>query len=81
MARKKPKNDTIDKNDVDFSYLGSKAESADERTVESRRRLREMLTSQIDDFLDNGGKIETIPSNITAKPPKKPDANYGNRPI
>lgn len=81
MARKKPQNPETSKEDVDFSYLGSKAESADERTVESRRRLREMLTSQIDEFLEKGGKIEAVPSNITANPPKKPEANYGNRPI
>lgn len=80
MARKKPQ--TANSTDsVDFSYLGSKEESADERTVESRRRLREMLTSQIEEFLKKGGKIEAIPSNITATPPKKPESNYGNRPI
>lgn len=80
MARIKPqKANVVD--GVDFSYLGSKEESAEERTVESRRRLREMLTSQIEEFLNKGGTIETVPSNITANPPKKPESNYGNRPI
>ena len=80
MARKKPQTANNTDN-VDFSYLGSKEESADERTVESRRRLREMLTSQVEEFLNKGGKIEAVPSNITANPPKKPESNYGNRPI
>jgi len=80
MARRKPqKANVVD--GVDFSYLGSKEESAEERTVESRRRLRDMLTNQIEEFLSKGGTIETVPSNITANPPKKPESNYGNRPI
>lgn len=80
MARKKPqKADVVD--GVDFSYLGSKEELAEERTVESRRRLREMLASQIEEFLSKGGTIETVPSDIVTSPPKRPESNYGNRPI
>ncbi len=83
MARKKPtrKAKAGTEEGPDFSYLGSKDESPDERTVESRRRLREMLTTQVEEFLAKGGKIQKIPSNVTADPPKKPESNYGNRPI
>ena len=80
MARKKPqKSDVVD--GVDFSYLGSKEELAEERTVESRRRLREMLANQIEEFLSKGGTIETVPSDIVTNPPKRPESNYGSRPI
>ena len=83
MARKKPvkqsKEATINK--PDFAYLGSKEESPDERTVESRRRLRDMLNAQVEEFLAKGGKIEKVNSNVTAAPPTKPSSSYGNRPI
>ena len=80
MARKKPqKSDVVD--GVDFSYLGSKEELAEERTVESRRRLREMLADQIEEFLSKGGTIETVPSDIVTNPPKRPESNYGSCPI
>lgn len=81
MARKKPRKADVATDGVDFSYLGSKEESAEERTVESRRRLREMLASQIEEFLSKGGTIETVPSDIVTSPPKRPESNYGNRPI
>jgi len=67
--------------EVDFSYLGSKNETAEERTVNSRRRIRQKINEQVKDFLKNGGKIEEIESNTTSSPPKKPKSNYGNRPI
>ncbi len=80
MARKKPIKKSDEKG-PDFSYLGSKDESPDERTVESRRRLRELMSAQIEEFLANGGTIEEVPSNVISDPPKKPESNYGNRPI
>ena len=83
MARKKPtrKAKAGSGEGPDFSYLGSKEESPDERTVESRKRLRELMSAQIEEYLAKGGKIEEVPSNVTADPPKKPESNYGNRPI
>ena len=82
MARKKPvKKAKAGDNGPDFSYLGSKDESPDERTVESRKRLRELMDIQIEEFLSKGGQIEEVPSNVVSDPPKKPESNYGNRPI
>ena len=82
MARKKPTKKAKAGNEgPDFSYLGSKDESPDERTVESRKRLRAMMEEQVEEFLAKGGKIQKIPSNVVADPPKKPESNYGNRPI
>ena len=82
MARKKSaKNNSSEAGGPDFSYLGSKDESPDERTVESRRRLREMMNAQVEEFLAKGGKIEEVSTDLLASPPKRPESNYGNRPI
>ncbi|KEQ13052.1 hypothetical protein GZ77_21865 [Endozoicomonas montiporae] len=64
-----------------MGFLGSRDEPADQRTVESRKKLRESLNSQIEAFLASGGEIEEVPSNVTANPPQKPSGEYGNRPI
>ncbi|KEI70453.1 hypothetical protein GV64_06645 [Endozoicomonas elysicola] len=64
-----------------MGFLGSRDEPAEERTVESRKKLRASLDAQIEAFLKNGGEIEEVQSNITADPPKKPSGEYGNRPI
>ena len=80
MARTKPKHLSTN-NGLDFSFLGSKDESADQRTVESRRRLRAMMSSQMEEFLKKGGKIQVVSANTTAPAPNKPESNYGNRPI
>ena len=80
MARRKPKK-AAGFDGIDISYLGSRDEPAEERTVESRKKLRASMEAQIEEFLKNGGEIEEVPSNITADPPKKPSSEYGNRPI
>ena len=80
MARKKPTRKAGSEG-PDFSYLGSREESPEERTVESRKRLRAQMEKQIEEYLARGGKIEQVPSNIISDPPKKPESNYGNRPI
>ncbi|WP_330924476.1 hypothetical protein [Candidatus Sororendozoicomonas aggregata] len=80
MARRKPTKAT-GFDGVDIGYLGSRDEPAEERTVESRKKLRQSLNNQIEEFLKNGGKIEEVPTNVTADPPKKPNGDYGNRPI
>lgn len=81
MARKKPNKAVAGFDGVDISFLGSRDEPAEERTVESRKKLRASLDAQVEAFLKNGGEIETVKSNITADPPKKPTSEYGNRPI
>ena len=80
MARKKPTR-KAGNDGPDFSYLGSRDESPEERTVESRKRLRAKMEKEIEEYLAKGGKIEQVPSNIISDPPKKPESNYGNRPI
>lgn len=51
------------------------------RTVSSRQRLRDKMESEIDRFLSSGGKITVVAPNVTADPPRKPESNYGGRPI
>ncbi|WP_020580972.1 hypothetical protein [Endozoicomonas elysicola] len=81
MARRKPSKAAAGFDGVDIGFLGSRDEPAEERTVESRKKLRASLDAQIEAFLKNGGEIEEVQSNITADPPKKPSGEYGNRPI
>ena len=82
MARKTPKKAAAGFDGVDIGFLGSREEPADQRTVESRKKLRDSLSEQIEAFLDSGGEIEEVPSNITADPPQKPsDGEYKNRPL
>jgi hypothetical protein len=56
-------------------------DSPDERTVASRQALREEMAADIEAFLAKGGKIAQIEPNVTADPPRKPDSDYGSRPI
>ncbi len=53
----------------------------EERTVSSRQGLRDEMSRQIEEFLSRGGKIAEIDPNVTADPPKKPQSDYGSRPI
>ena len=81
MARRKPKKADAGFDGIDISFLGSRDEPAEERTVESRKKLRASMDAQIEAFLKSGGEIEEVPSNISSDPPKKPTSEYGNRPI
>lgn len=56
-------------------------DSPEERTVASRQHLREQMAREIEEFLARGGKINQIEPNVTADPPRKPDSDYGSRPI
>lgn len=56
-------------------------ESPEERTVASRQKQRQEMEDQIAAFLASGGKIAQIEPNVTADPPRKPDSDYGSRPI
>jgi hypothetical protein len=47
----------------------------------AHRKLRESLASDIEAFLARGGSIQKVDDNVMADPPKKPQSNYGSRPI
>jgi hypothetical protein len=59
--------------------------AADMDTIESAAALkqaqREQLNTQIESFLDSGGRISQIAANVLADPPQKPTSNYGSQPI
>lgn len=59
----------------------SKEERLEDHTVDSRRKLREQLQAEVEEFLARGGKIQQVEANITADPPQKPTNNYCSRPI
>ena len=77
----KAKSKSSKSKDTDFTFLGSKDDSAESRTVKSRARLRKKIEDDIKSFLKDGGCIQQIANNITADPPVRPAPKYGGRPI
>lgn len=70
----------------DASFAGSASKVSESEVIEdfsiaSRQKVRDELESQIAEFLARGGKINEVPANVTADPPKKPTSDYGGRPI
>lgn len=59
----------------------SAEDAPEERTVSSRQGLRDEMSRQIEEFLARGGEIKEIDPNVTADPPRKPESEYGSRPI
>ena len=47
----------------------------------SKAKARDELTSQVEDFLARGGKIDLVDVNVMGDPPRKPTSNYGSQPI
>ncbi len=57
------------------------SEALEDFSIASRQKARDELEAQIAAFLERGGKINEVPANVTADPPKKPTPDYGGRPI
>jgi len=57
------------------------SEDGSERTISSKKSQRDQLQADIEKFLKKGGKVQPIDPHVTADPPKKPESNYGSRPI
>lgn len=57
------------------------AQEAEERTVASRQAMRDEMDRQVAEFLARGGQIQQVDPNVTADPPRKPESDYGSRPI
>ena len=66
---------------VDLSFIGSKDEVAETRNSASRERVRSVLDDEVAKFLNGGGKIDSVAANVMGDPPRKPESNYGSRPI
>ena len=50
-------------------------------TIAERKRQREEMAAEIEAFLAKGGEVTPVERNKRADPPKKPESNYGSRPI
>jgi hypothetical protein len=50
-------------------------------SIAERERQRSEVASEIEAFLAKGGGITSVEANLRADPPKKPESNYGSRPI
>ncbi len=57
------------------------SEDGSERTVTSKKSLRDQLQADMEAFLAKGGQVKEVEPHVTADPPKKPESNYGSRPI
>lgn len=50
-------------------------------SLEARNKVRESMAAEVEAFLARGGQIQQIDDNVMADPPRKPQTNYGSRPI
>jgi len=62
-------------------FMSHRDELPTSATIAERQQLRSEMESEIEAFLKGGGKIDQIEPNVMADPPKKPESNYGSRPI
>jgi len=81
MASRKLSNKLDDMEKLEKEFFGSREDRAEDRTVTSRAKIRTQLSDQIEEFLASGGQISQIDPNVMADPPRKPQSNYGSRPI
>jgi hypothetical protein len=74
----------IDSDEASYAGAAAKAtesEALEDFSIASRQKIRDEIEDQIAAFLARGGKINEVPPNVTADPPKKPTPDYGGRPI
>lgn len=72
--------DEISSSDV-AEMASSREDAAEARSVTSRCRIREQLSSDIEAFLARGGNIDRVDPRVMADPPRRPGGDYGSRPI
>jgi hypothetical protein len=51
------------------------------RTPKCQEDVRAQMASEIENFLAKGGAVTEVERGHRADPPKKPESNYGSRPI
>ena len=59
----------------------SNGADSESRNVASKENIRQRLKDDVEAFHAKGGNIDKIDPHITSDPPKKPESNYGRRPI
>ena len=52
-----------------------------DRSLSSREAERRQLQEDMERFLTGGGEIKQIEKDVRMDPPRKPESNYGSRPI
>ena len=62
-------------------YAMTKDSLHTDHTLTSRARIRSQMQDDIEAFIERGGHVEKVPKNLRSDPPKKPQSNYGSRPI
>lgn len=62
---------------ADEAYEESATASEDAHTVNSRNKLREEMQSDIERFLQSGGKIEQVPIHVNAERNRNQSENLG----
>jgi len=72
--------DDTDLGEPDMKFIGSSEEGV-MRSIASRKKLRNKMDADVEAFLRGGGQISEIEDNVMADPPRKPQSNYGSRPI
>ncbi|MBU2986904.1 hypothetical protein KO528_16180 [Saccharophagus degradans] len=68
--------DVIEEDDSSESEYGEYGNSLTAKEAERAR-----LQAEMEAFLASGGRINEIPANVVADPPKKPTSSYGGQPI
>ena len=48
-----------------------------EHSVSAREPVRKDLAADVEAYLSQGGKVESVPKDFRADPPRKPENNYG----
>lgn len=51
--------------------------NADVHSVQFKEPVRSQLAADVERFLLQGGRIEEVPVDYRADPPKRPESNYG----
>ncbi len=52
-----------------------------DRSITSREAERQELEDAMLAFLSGGGSVQTIEKDLRKDPPRRPESNYGSRPI
>lgn len=68
------------KKDDDSSNIITYDDGRD-RTLSSREAERRQLEADMARFLNGGGQIQQIEKDVRMDPPRRPESNYGSRPI
>lgn len=67
--------------EIDLNFMGSLEETAESRTIASRKRIHDQVDADISVFLAKGGRISCVDSKVTSDPPQRPQYRYGRHPI